>query len=202
MDPITIGTTVGIAVVAQVTKRLMEKAADPENVAKSVNWVFSAVDHFLKVRKGEKPKDTPISPPPAPMPPAEAPVEVDDLDVEDKTAAVQEIAKSLEQEAQIPLDDGIRLAEMDDFAMEQLANEVESLMNQLEVYLGNLRFEEEKAAQWGGVTFAPPIVMNTIRIQQEEIAKRVRRLNKAIQQAYGAAAPDLDMLITVTRSRS
>lgn len=115
MDPITLGTTVGLTVVAQLTKKLMEKAVDPENVA-----------------------------------------------------------KSLGQEVPSPHDDGAYLIEMNDFAVEQLTKEVESLISQLEVYLGNLRFEEEKAAQFGGLIFAPPIVMNTIRIQQEEVAMRVR----------------------------
>jgi hypothetical protein len=202
MDPIAIGISVGITVVAQVTKRLMEKASDPENIAKSVNWVFSAVGHFLKVRKGEKSKDTPVPLSPAPVPPAEPPAKVNDLDVEDRITAVQEIAKSLEQETQTLAGEGVYLVAMDNFAMEQLANEVASLINQLETYLGNLRFEEEKAAQYGGLMFAPPIVMNTIRIQQEEIAKRVRRLNKTMQQAYGVAASssDIDTLVAVTRS--
>ncbi len=74
------------------------------------------------------------------------------------------------------------------------------MLKQIETYLGNLRFEEEKAAQFGGVTFAPPIVMNTIRIQQQEIAKRVVRLNQCMQKAYGVAAPDLEALVAATQN--
>ncbi len=46
--------------------------------------------------------------------------------------------------------------------------------------------------------------MNTIRIQQQEIAERVRRLNKVMQKVYGAAAPalDIDTLVAVTRSKT
>ena len=73
-------------------------------------------------------------------------------------------------------------------------------MNQLETYLGNLRFEEEKAAQFGGIKFSPTIVMNTIRIQQEEIAKRVLRLNKCMERAYSASAPNLETLVEVTKN--
>jgi hypothetical protein len=201
MDVITLGTAVGLTVVTQLTKKLMEKAADPEIVAKGVNWVFGSVDHFLKIRKGEKSKDEPIQSPPDSAPPTESLVEIDDIAVEDKTEAVQEIAKSLEREVSSPDKGGVYLNEMDEFALEQLTREVESLINQLEIYLRNLRFEEEKAAQFGGLTFAPPIVMNTIRIQQEEIAKRVWRLNKAMQQAYGVAAPNLDALVRATSDR-
>lgn len=199
MDPITIGTTIGTLVVAQLTKKLMEKAAEPESVAKGVNWVFAAVDNFLKIRRGEKSKDSPISAPPAATPPASPPAQVDDLAAEDKAQAVKELSQSLPQQSQTPVTEGVRLANMDDFALEQLAKQVESDLSLLEIYLNNLRFEEEKAALHGGVAFAPVVVKNTIRLQQEEIAKSVRRMNKAMEQAYGVSAPDLDVLVRVTK---
>lgn len=198
MDPITIGVTVGTAVVSQLTKKLMEKAADPEKVANAVNWVFSAVSNFFKIRKKEKANDAPAPKPPELSPPAAPPAEIKDVEVEAKTMAVQEIAQKLEHET--PAAGGVHLAALDDFNMEQLATEAESLLKQIETYLGNLRFEEEKAAQFGGVTFAPPIVMNTIRIQQQEIAKRVVRLNQCMQKAYGVAAPDLEALVAATQN--
>jgi hypothetical protein len=200
MDPITIGVTIGTAVVSQLTKKIMEKAADPEKVAEAVNWVFSAVSNFFKVRKKEKAKDAPAPQPPEPSPQAASPAEINDTEVEAKTTAVQEIAKKLEHETEVPVADGVHLAALDDFAMEQLATEAESLLKQIETYLGNLRFEEEKAAQFGGVIFAPPIVMNTIRIQQQEIAKRVFRLNQCMKKAYGVAAPDLEALVAATKN--
>jgi hypothetical protein len=200
MDPITIGVTIGTAVVSQLTKKIMEKAADPEKVAEAVNWVFSAVSNFFKVRKKEKAKDAPAPQPPEPSPQAASPAEIDDTEVEAKTTAVQEIAKKLKHETEVPVADGVHLVALDDFAMEQLATEAESLLKQIETYLGNLRFEEEKAAQFGGVIFAPPIVMNTIRIQQQEIAKRVFRLNQCMKKAYGVAAPDLEALVAATKN--
>lgn len=199
MDPITIGTTIGTLVVAQLTKKLMEKAAEPETVAKGVNWVFAAVDNFLKIRRGEKSKDSPISAPPAPTPPASPPAQIDDLAVEDKTQAVKELSQSLPQQSQTPVTEGVHLVTVDDFALEQLAKQVESDLSLLEIYLNNLRFEQEKAALHGGVAFAPVVVKNTIRLQQEEIAKSVRRMNKAMEQAYGVSAPDLDVLVRVTK---
>lgn len=199
MDPITIGATIGTLVVAQLTKKLMEKAAEPETVAKGVNWVFAAVDNFLKIRRGEKSKDSPISAPPTPTPPASPPAPVDDLAVEDKAQVVKELSQSLPQQSQTPVTEGVHLVNIDDFALEQLAKQVESDLSLLEIYLNNLRFEEEKAALHGGVAFAPVVVKNTIRLQQEEIVKSVRRMNKAMEQAYGVSAPDLDVLVRVTK---
>lgn len=199
MDPITIGATIGTVVVAQLTKKLMEKAAEPETVAKGVNWVFAAVDNFLKIRRGEKSKDSPISAPPTPTPPASPPAPVDDLAAEDKAQAVKELSQSLPQQSQTPVTEGVRLVTIDDFALEQLAKQIESDLSLLEIYLNNLRFEEEKAALHGGVAFAPVVVKNTIRLQQEEIAKSIRRMNKAMEQAYGVSAPDLDVLVRVTK---
>lgn len=201
MDPISIGITVGTAVVSNLTKSIMKKAADPEKVAQGVNWVFSAVSNFFKIRKKEKPNGSlaPL-PPETSAVPAEPVVEIDELQVEAKSTAVNDIAKNLEEEEAIPIDKGIPLLDLKDFEMEQLASEAESLLKQINTYLNNLRFEEEKAAQFGGVVFAPPIVMNTIRIQQQEIAKRVLRLNQCMQKAYGVSAPDLEVLFTATQN--
>ena len=97
----------------------------------------TAVDHFLKVRKGKEPKDVPIPPPPDPMSLPEPPAQVDEMDVDDKIEAVQQIAESLGQETRVSTNSEIHLTEMDHFAMEQLADEVESLLNLLEKFLGN-----------------------------------------------------------------
>jgi hypothetical protein len=59
MDPITIGTAIGTTVVAPLAKELIQKAAQPETVAKGINWVFSAADHFLKLRRGQTSPDEP-----------------------------------------------------------------------------------------------------------------------------------------------
>ena len=202
MDPLTIGATVGMAVVSKLTKTLIEKAIDPEVVARGVNWIFSAVDHFLKVRKKKKSKDVPISKPPCSMSPAEQPSEIDTSYVEGKTAAVEKIAKSLENQNQATVETGVLLEALDDFMIEQLSKEVISLMNQIETYLGNLLSEEEKAAQYGGLMFSPPIVKNTIRLQHEEISKRVVRLNVCMQKAYGTSASNLDSLVWAAKDKS
>jgi hypothetical protein len=202
MDPVAIGVAVGTALISKLTKGLMESAADPEKVARSVNWLFSAASHFFKIRKKEIPRDEPIPAPPENTALEKPPAEITDADIEKKTAAVEKIAKSLPNEAPMKTGGKVRLASLDDFTAGQLAAEIDSLMTQTSTYLGNLRFEEEKAAQFGGLAFAPPIVMNMIRIQREEIAKRVLRLNDNIEKLYGVSAPNLDTLVTVAKSRS
>lgn len=199
MDPITIGITIGTTVLTQLAKKLMEKAVDPEKVGKAVNWVFSSVDHFLKIRKQKKAKDTPIAAPPPATPPSPL-AKAGAAEVEKKMAAVEKTAKSLLHESPPPAAGGVYLAALDDFTFDQLAEEITSLLNQLQTYLGNLRFEEEKAAQYGGLTFATPLIMNTIRLQQQEIAKRVLRLNQCMEKAFGVAANDLDALLDATQA--
>jgi hypothetical protein len=200
MDPISIGVAVGTTLVSKLTKKLMESAADPETVVKGVNWLFSAVNHFFQVRKKEKAKDTAIPAPPETIFPENRPGGISEVDIEKKTAAVESIAKSLSIEAPGQPGSEVRLAAVDEFTLKQVGAEIDSLMTQISTYLGNLRFEEEKAAQFGGLTFAPPIVMNTIRIQREEIAKRVLCLNDNIEKVYGVATPNLEVLLAVTKS--
>ena len=198
MDPLSIGISVGISLISSLATKLMQKASDPETVAASVNWVFSAVDNFIKIRKKQKPPDTPISPPPAQSSTAPATVATPE-EIEQKVTRAEEILKSSGQPLQSPDDKRLRLLALDDFSLVQLDKEIMSLMSQIETYFSNLNFEEEKAAQYGGVKFSPPIVMNTIRIQQEEIAKRIVRLNNNMQKAYGVSAPNLEALVEASQ---
>jgi hypothetical protein len=200
MDPITLGVAVGAALIPQLAGKLIEKATDPETVARSINWVFLAVNSFLKVRKKEKPADTLIPAPPSASSAAKSSAGANSGEIDTRARAAEEIIKSARQESSIPANTGIKLAVLDEFAVEQLADEIKSLMNQIETYLRNLHFEEEKAAEFGGVKQAPIIVMNTIRLQQEEIASRVLRLNQCMQSAYHVSAPSLEIMAEATKA--
>ncbi len=193
MDPISIGTTVIVAVVANLAGKLLKKASDPEQVARSVDWVFEATSHFLKLQKEKKADETGIAPPPSAAP-VSIPQPVTEAVIEEKRMAVEQVA----HEATISTHThSVRMVKLDEVALRQLNGEVESLIDQLAIYLGNLRFEEEKAALHGGVVFAPPLVMNSIRIQNKEIARCVVRLNEAMRKVYGAAATGLDTFAEV-----
>jgi hypothetical protein len=191
MDPMAIGGSAGLALISSQGTKLIQKASDPEAVAASIHWVFSAVDNFIKIRKQQKPPDTPISPPPVTAAPP--------VQDEQKVPGIEESINTISQPVSPSNDLQLRLLDLDEFSLVQLDKEITSLMNQIETYFGNLNFEEEKAAQYGGATFAPPIVMNTIRIQQEEIARRIVRLNKSMQKAYGVSAPNLEVLVEASQ---
>ena len=144
-------------------------------------------------------KDTPIPAPPEVTLEEEPPQDVSDEAVEEQTAAVEKISKSLGEKMAPEPGGEVRLVEIDDFTMEQIEAEIHSLLKQLSTYLGNLRFEEEKAAQYGGPAFVPVILMNTIRLQRVEISSRLVRLNESIERAYGVAAPNLDVLASAAK---
>lgn len=202
MDPVTIGTAVGTMLVARVAGEVLRRAADPKKVAVGVNWLFTAVTHFLKVRRKEVSAESPIPRPPENVT-AEAPFAgVTDEVVEQEAAAVERISKSPGEPAQDASPGDLRLAELGDFEVSQIEAEIESLLKQLATYLRNLRFEEEKAAQYGGPAMVPTIVMNTIRLQRVEIAQRLVRLNESVLRAYGHAAPGLDMLVAAAKGES
>lgn len=201
MDPISIGTIIGGALVSKLTGKLMEKAADPANVAKSVNWVFTAADHFLKIRKGEKNKDEAIPKPQPPGQGADLPGKISEQTVEEKTREVESIAKSSPEQGSLTgITDGVRVARLTERAMREWANDIESLMEQLEFYLQNLRDEERKVAAYGGWDFTPPIVKNTVRAQRVAIAERVERLNGMMKGIYGVEAAELNTLLQAAKS--
>ena len=189
MDPISIGVLVGTALISQSAKKFKEIAADPEIVAKSINWVFAAVDNFLKIRRKEKSQDVLISPPPTPTTatPSEA-------EIEQKVLVADEIVKSANQSSLSTHENGIKLATLNEFAFEQLVSDIDSLMTQIKTYLDNLNFEENKVALKGGIEYADIRDINTIKIQKKHIADCTLRLNRCMQRAYGVSAPSLETL--------
>jgi hypothetical protein len=174
MDPITLGASVATILLSNIGQKLVAKAADPEKVASGVTWLFQAVSHFFKIRKKQSPADTALAPPPAPS-------------VVPATNGAGSTPASADRGA-------VRLKALDEFAAAQLEQEISSLLKQIDTYLGNLRFEEEKAAFHGGASQAPIYVRNMIRLQQREVGQRLLRLNLAINKAYGVGAPELDLL--------
>lgn len=180
MDPITLGASVATILLSNIGQKLIAKAADPEKVASGVSWLFQAVSHFFKIRKKQSAADTTLAPPPAPT-------VVPATNEAGSTPTPSSSPVSAERGA-------VRLKALDDFTAAQLEQEITSLLKQIDTYLGNLRFEEEKAAFHGGASQAPVYVRNMIRLQQREVGRRLVRLNAAINKAYGVSAPDLDLM--------
>ncbi|MBL9203530.1 MAG: hypothetical protein JNN01_00490 [Opitutaceae bacterium] len=180
MDPITLGASVATILLSNIGQKLVEKAADPEKVASGVSWLFQAVSHFFKIRKKQTPADTALAPPPSPK--------ASPTSTEGGTAPLPGSSPASADRG------AVHLKALDEFAAGQLELEITSLLKQIDTYLGNLRFEEEKAAFHGGASQAPVYVRNMIQLQQREVGRRLVRLNAAINKAYGVSAPELDLM--------
>jgi len=170
MDPISTGLTLGTALVMPLAKQLLEKKINPETVAKSVNWVLSAADHFLKIRRGQTSPDEPAPPVPG--------------------------ATTEEEGVQILPPPHFK-PDMDTFALDLLTGQVEGLMKQIEIYVGNLQHVLQQAAQYGGEEFAPIHVANQIKLQRQSIVERLDELTAIMNQVYGVQIEEVDGLAMV-----
>ncbi len=153
-----------------LAKQLIEKAVDPENVAKGINWVLLAAEHFLKVRRGQASPDEPA--PPLPN------TETVDKDVHGPSVPRVK-------------------PEMEDFTLKLLASQVENLMELIEIYVGNLQHLLQQAAQHGGEDFAPLHIVNQIKLQRKSITERLNELAQIMNQVYGVQIEEVDKLAEV-----
>ncbi len=172
MDPISIGAVVGTTVIAPLVRELAKKVAKPETVAKGVAWVFSAADHFLKVKRGQVSPDEPVPAPPG-------------TDEVIKREGVAEVDASSPPRVK---------PDIDDFTLNLLATQVDSLMKQIEIYVGNLQHLSQQAAQYGGEESAPVHVVNQIKLQRKSIVERLNELAGLMNQVYGVQVEGIDDL--------
>jgi len=63
--------------------------------------------------------------------------------------------------------------------------DVEHLVKLLEIHIRNHHLAEEQLARFGGVAFAPPIVINNLREEEKEIVSNMNRLQKILTRVYG-----------------
>ena len=154
-----------------LAKQLLEKAVDPENVARGINWVLLAAEHFLKVRRGQASPDEPAPPLP-------------------NTETVDEDVQGPPPAPRVKPD-------IDNFTLGLLAGQVESLMRQIEIYVGNLQHVMQQAAQYGGEEFAPIHVVNQIRLQRKSITERLNELAQITNQVYEVQIEEVDKLAEV-----
>jgi phage-related minor tail protein len=61
---------------------------------------------------------------------------------------------------------------------------VESLMKQIEIYVGNLQHLSQQAGQYGGEELAPLHVVNQIKLQRKSIVERLNELADLMNQIY------------------
>jgi hypothetical protein len=146
----------GIGVMTKVVTRITAFTADEQDTVNGeLKWLFNAADHFLKVRREEVNRQAPV---PVDIPPE---AEVDDT------------ANNVVRE------------NLDDFSLQMIESQIQSIIKQVNIYMRNLAFELDKEAQLGGAAVSNIALMNSIKAQQKSIAERVQELARLMQQVYG-----------------
>jgi hypothetical protein len=82
-------------------------------------------------------------------------------------------------------DNNVVLSNLDDFSLQMIDSQIQSIIKQINIYLRNLAFELDKEAQLGGAAASNIALKNSINAQQKSIAERTEELAKLMQQVYG-----------------
>lgn len=154
----------GIGVMTKVVNRIKgftDIQQDENN--EELKWLFNAAEHFLKVRRGEIERTTPLSVKTPPKP-------FDYYKIEN--AVIQ--------------------SNLDDFSFQMIESQVQGIIKQINIYMRNLAFELDKEAQLGGQAASNIALMNSINAQQKAILDRTQELAQLMEQVFGIIvyAPD------------
>lgn len=145
----------GGLVIARVITPLALDVQAQDLVNEELQWLFTAADHFLKIRQDELDRNTPV---PVTIP----------ADAERSAAANNAV-----------------LPGVDDFSLQMIESQIESIIKQINIYLKNLTFELDKEAQLGGAAASNIALMNSIKAQRKAIIDRTQELARLMQQVYG-----------------
>ncbi|MBI1877191.1 MAG: TIR domain-containing protein [Chloroflexi bacterium] len=146
----------GTTVMGKVVNQMTVFTGDEKDaINKELGWVFQAAEHFLRVRRGQTDRPAPV---PVPVP-SEAKVE--------------------------PGANNTILSSLDDFTLDMLAMQVQSAIKQINQYMRNLAIELAKEAQLGGAIGANLALTNSIKSQQQAIAKNTQELAGYMHTIYG-----------------
>lgn len=149
-------TGTGVGVITKVVTQISSfTAAEQDAINEELKWLFTAADHFLKVRRGEAAPSAPVS---VAIPP----------EAEPAAGANNALLPSL-----------------DDFAQQMADTQIQGIIKQINIYLRNLAIELEKQALQGGAAQSNLALINSIKLQQQSIADRTQELAGLIQQLYG-----------------
>lgn len=170
MDPVAIGVVLS-SVITPLAKQLL---AHPETVAKGVDWVWSAAEHFLKMRRGQVDADDP-----APLPPESEPA---------PDAAGKDV--------QTPSPPRVK-RDLDQLKLDLLEKQVDSEMKLVTQYVGNLQTLSQQAAQYGGEEFAPLVMVNQIKNQRRSIVEHLNELAGLMSDVYEVQVEGVDELAAI-----
>jgi hypothetical protein len=156
----------GIGVMTKVVTRLTSfSTGEQDAINDELKWLFNAADHFLKIRRGEVDRSISV---PVPIP----------SEAEVKDDANNSI-----------------LSGLDDFSLQMIDSQIQSIVKQINIYMRNLAFELDKEAQLGGQAASNIALKNSIIAQQKSIAERTQELAKLMQQVYGVLVYGPDDLV-------
>ncbi|MEW5960255.1 MAG: toll/interleukin-1 receptor domain-containing protein [Chloroflexota bacterium] len=147
----------GIGVMTKVVTQITSfTTAEQDGINDELKWLFTAADNFLKVRRGEVDRSIAV---PVPIP--------SEAEIKDARA------------------NNAILSGLDDFSLQMIDSQIQSIVKQINIYMRNLAFELDKEAQLGGAAAANIALKNSIIAQQKSIAERTQELAKLMQQVYG-----------------
>ncbi|MCK6627277.1 MAG: toll/interleukin-1 receptor domain-containing protein [Anaerolineae bacterium] len=155
----------GIGVMSKVVDQIGGfTPAEKDANNEELKWLFVAADHFLKIRRGEVQRTVGV--------PVETPAE----------ATTTQTTKN-----------AVLLPSVDDFSMQMIDSQIQSIIKQINIYMKNLAFELDKQAQLGGQAGSNIALKNSIDAQQKAIIERTQELANLMQQIYGVKvyAPEI-----------
>jgi hypothetical protein len=154
----------GGTVIARVVTPLALNVEAQDIVNKELQWLFTAADHFLRIRQAGLDRASPVP--------------VDIPDGSEKS----------------PQANNAVLASVDDFSLQMIEGQIESIIKQINIYLKNLTFELDKEAQLGGAAASNIALMNSIKSQRKAIVERTQELASLMRQVYGVMVYSPDEL--------
>jgi hypothetical protein len=130
-----------------------------------LKWLFSATDHFLKIRQGNVERSQPV---PVPIP-----------------ADAERIASANNQ----------LLSNIDDFDLQLWEGQIESGYKRIDTYLKNLNILLDQEAFKGEVGKGDVYLQNQIKAARIEIVKILQEEAQLMNQAYGVLVTSPDQLM-------
>ncbi len=155
----------GIGVMSKVVDQIGGfTPAEKDANNEELKWLFVAADHFLKIRRGEIQHTVGV--------PVETPAEAE------TTQATKNVTI---------------LPGVDEFSIQMIDSQIQSVIKQINIYMKNLAFELDRQAQLGGQAGSNIALKNSIDAQQKAIIERTQELANLMQQIYGVKvyAPEI-----------
>lgn len=159
----------GGLVMARVVTTFELDVADQDFVNRELKWLFSATDHFLKVRRGEADRSQPL------------PVEIPET-AERQSGANNHLLTSL-----------------DDFDMQLWESDIEAMFKRIDIHMKNLNILLEQEARMGEEGQRNLNLQSEIRNERLSIVKVLQELTPLMNSAYGVLVTSPDQLYELLR---